>query len=36
LDHPAAALASPVQAQVTRLERAFAGRPRLRAVPTGS
>jgi regulator of CtrA degradation len=30
------AMASPVQAQVTRLERAFAGRPRLRAVPTGS
>jgi regulator of CtrA degradation len=35
VDAPAA-LASPVQAQVTRLERAFAGRPRLRAVPTGS
>src|SRR5262245_36740122 len=27
---------SPVQAQVTRLERAFNGRPRLRAVTTGS
>jgi regulator of CtrA degradation len=31
-----AALASPVQTQVTRLERAFSGRPRLRAIPTGS
>jgi regulator of CtrA degradation len=30
------ALSSPVQAQVTRLERAFSGRPKLRAVPTGS
>jgi regulator of CtrA degradation len=28
--------ASPVQKQVTRLERAFSGRPKLRAVPTGS
>jgi regulator of CtrA degradation len=28
--------ASPVQAQVARLERAFSGRPRLRAVQTGS
>jgi regulator of CtrA degradation len=27
---------SPVQAQVTRLERAFSARPKLRAVPTGS
>jgi regulator of CtrA degradation len=27
---------SPVQTQVTRLERAFTGRPRLRAVPTAS
>jgi regulator of CtrA degradation len=33
-DSPTAA--SPVQAQVTRLERAFSGRPRLRAVPTSS
>ncbi len=36
----AAALASPMQApvqtQLRRLERAFAGRPKLRAVPTGS
>jgi regulator of CtrA degradation len=31
-----AVTASPVQAQVTRLERAFAGRPKLRAVTTGS
>jgi regulator of CtrA degradation len=31
-----AAGASPVQAQVARLERAFSGRPRLRAVQTGS
>jgi regulator of CtrA degradation len=31
-----AAGASPVQAQVARLERAFSGRPRLRAVHTGS
>ena len=30
------AAASPVQAQVARLERAFSGRPRLRAVQTGS
>jgi regulator of CtrA degradation len=30
------AAASPVQAQVARLERAFSGRPRLRAVPSGS
>jgi len=30
------ATASPVQAQVTRLERAFSARPKLRAVPTGS
>jgi regulator of CtrA degradation len=29
-------LASPVQAQFTRLERAFSGRPKLRAVPSGS
>jgi regulator of CtrA degradation len=29
-------VASPVQAQVTRLERAFSARPRLRAVPSGS
>lgn len=39
VDSPAA-LASPVQApvqtQLRRLERAFAGRPKLRAVPTGS
>ena len=32
----APAPASPVQAQVARLERAFSGRPRLRAVQTGS
>jgi regulator of CtrA degradation len=31
-----ASMQAPVQAQLTRLERAFAGRPRLRAVPTGS
>ena len=31
-----AAGASPVQAQVARLERAFSGQPRLRAVQTGS
>jgi regulator of CtrA degradation len=31
-----AAGAGPVQAQVARLERAFSGRPRLRAVQTGS
>jgi regulator of CtrA degradation len=31
-----AVTASPVQAQVARLERAFAARSRLRAVPTGS
>jgi regulator of CtrA degradation len=30
------ATASPVQAQVTRLERAFSGGPRLRAVPSSS
>src|SRR5262245_9336882 len=35
VDSPAAS-ASPVQAQVRYLERAFAGRPKLRAVPTGS
>jgi regulator of CtrA degradation len=29
-------VASPVQKQVSRLERAFNGRPKLRAVPTGS
>jgi regulator of CtrA degradation len=29
-------VASPVQTQVKRLEHAFTGRPRLRAVPTGS
>jgi regulator of CtrA degradation len=29
-------LQAPVQAQLTRLERAFAGRPKLRAMPTGS
>jgi regulator of CtrA degradation len=29
-------LASPVQAQFTRVERAFSARPKLRAVPTGS
>ena len=33
-DHPM--VASPVQKQVTRLERAFTARPKLRAVPTGS
>jgi regulator of CtrA degradation len=33
---PPAAGASPVQAQVARLERAFSGRPRLRAVQGGS
>ena len=33
-DRPRAA--SPVQRQVTRLERAFNARPKLRAVPTGS
>lgn len=32
----AGATASPVQAQVARLERAFSARPRLRAVQTGS
>ena len=41
VDQPAVAdcppaTASPVQAQVTRLERAFSARPKLRAVPTGS
>jgi regulator of CtrA degradation len=30
------AAGSPVQTQVARLERAFSGRPRLRAVQTGS
>jgi regulator of CtrA degradation len=33
---PPAAGRSPVQAQVARLERAFSGQPRLRAVQTGS
>jgi regulator of CtrA degradation len=31
-----ATAASPVQTQVSRLERAFSGRPHLRAVPSGS
>ncbi len=38
VDSPAATspVQAPVQAQLTRLQRAFSGRPRLRAVPTGS
>jgi regulator of CtrA degradation len=35
-DSNPAVVASPVQTQVARLERAFSDRPRLRAVPTGS
>jgi len=36
VDRDGAGPASPVQAQVARLERAFSARPRLRAVQTGS
>jgi regulator of CtrA degradation len=36
VDNSAPTTTSPVQAQVARLERAFSGRPRLRAVQTGS
>ena len=38
VDSPAATspVQAPVQAQLTRLQRAFSSRPRLRAVPTGS
>jgi regulator of CtrA degradation len=38
VDSPAATspVQAPVQDQLTRLQRAFSGRPRLRAVPTGS